>query len=441
MLKREVTVTFAGSFIGTILSLGEAVILARVLGPTDRGVLGLALLIPTIAATFCVLGQDTVNATFAGLYKDKRSSLFEQSLIIILFGSLVSTVVICAFYFWLPIKRGQFSQLTPDIIWLTCLFTPISMLSTMTISLVRGVGRITLAAVIQVVQIAALVCLLYIFLVWRGGGLKTALMLTTLSPLVAIAVSVWVLRDYITLRPSEFSGWLFKKSLGFGAQISLTAFATFLVYRLDQGILGYMVSTYQIGLYIMAVALAEKLRLLPSSIAVAFLPRLANELSSRQSQVPMVFRLTVVISVVSMLILGILGAPVILVFFGRDYSGSIPSFLLLLPGIAALGGASVLFGDLITREKPKYSIWTSYTVLIVNVILCFCLIPIMGIAGAALASTISYTLASYMAILFYQRESRVPLKEMIPRLEDVKYILSVLISSVRHIIVLGIRRL
>ena len=68
MLKRDITATLTSNIVGGIFSLGNAVILARVLGPTDRGLLGLAMLIPTVIATFCILGQDMVNVTFAGLH-------------------------------------------------------------------------------------------------------------------------------------------------------------------------------------------------------------------------------------------------------------------------------------------------------------------------------------------------------------------------------------
>ncbi len=437
MLKRDISATFAGNVVATILSLFTGVILARVLGPVNRGLLGLALLIPSIAATFCTLGQGMVNVTFAGLYKDKRSSLFQQSLIVTLFGTVISTVVICAFYFWLPIRRGQFDQLGSEIVWLSCLVAPISILSTLAITLVRGVGRITATAVIHVLQSATFLGLVGVFFVWCGGRLKTAIVLTALSPLVAIILSVWVLRDYVTLQPSRFSGWLFKKSLGFGAQISLATLAGFLIYRIDQGILAYMVPVEQVGLYVVAVGLAEKLKLLPNSISSAFLPRLVNDLSIRQAQVPMVFRCTTIVSAGSMLLVGILGAPAILVLLGRDYSGSIPAFLFLLPGVAVLGPASVISSDLLAREKPKYSVWTSYSVLTVNIILNFCLIPFMGITGAALASTISYILACCIAILFYRHESNVPLKEMIPRSKDIVYVLRALISITRQVIILG----
>jgi O-antigen/teichoic acid export membrane protein len=313
-----------------------------------------------------------------------------------------------------------------------CLVTPILMMSNMASALVRGIGRIATAAVIHVAEISAFLGLLLIFLVWQGGGLKTAFLLTALSPLVAIILSVWVLRDYVTLRPSRFSRWLFKRNLGFGAQISLATFAGFLVYRIDQGILAYMVSAEQLGLYIVAVGLTERLRLLPNAIAIAFLPRLANEMSSRQFQVPMVFRCATIISAGSMLVIAVLCIPAILLAFGMEYSGSITSFLFLLPGVAALGPASVIFSDLLVREKPKYSVWIGYSVLTVNIILNFCLIPFMGIAGAALASTISYLLACLMAILFYRHESGIPIRAMVPNARDLFFVFNTMMTMVKQ---------
>jgi O-antigen/teichoic acid export membrane protein len=300
------------------------------------------------------------------------------------------------------------------------------------ITLVRGVGRIKTAALIHVVQYATFLVLLAIFLAWYTGGLKTATVLWVLNPLVGVALSVWVLRDYVTLRPSRFSPWLFKKSLIFGSQISLATVAGFLVYRVDQGMLAYMVPVDQLGLYVVAVALAERLRLLPDSIGTAFLPRLSNEIADRQSQVPVVFRYTTIVSTVSMLLAAIIGSPAILIIFGKDYYAMLPSFLLLLPGIAALGGASILAGDLASRQKPKYSMLIGYAMLAATIVLNLILIPFMGIAGAALVSSISYIAACILWLICYRRESKVPIKEMIPRWEDCVYLLSMCGGILKH---------
>jgi O-antigen/teichoic acid export membrane protein len=420
--KREIAATASGNVIGTILAFGTAIVLARVLGPADRGLLALAVLIPDIAGKICSSGYEIVNLTFAGLYKDKRSSLFQQTLIVMLSGTTVSILAICMFYFWLPVNRGQFDQLSPEIVLLACLTIPTAMLARLLIALTRGVGKISAAAFIYIVQAGVLFMGVFIGLVLFKGQIRSAVVIMVLAPLVPIAISVWMLRSYVSLRPRGFSIDLFKKGIVFAGQISLSTIARLLNLRLDQAILAFMLPAQQVGLYVVAVGFAERLRLLPSSISAAFLPKLANELSERQLQVPRVYRYTVIISAISMLAAAVLGAPAILLFFGKDFAGAIVSFLCLLPGITVLGGSAILANDMAAREKPKYGLVTGYTTLGVNIILNLVLIPHLGIIGAAVASSISYSLAGVFWLVFFKKESKLSLSELIPTCQDVTYL-------------------
>ena len=63
-------------------------------------------------------------------------------------------------------------------------------------------------------------------------------------------------------------------------------------------------------------------------------------------------------------------------------------------------------------------------------------IPLMGIAGAALASSIAFTSAGVLWLIFYKRESKTPLREMVPRVEDVKCIFAGVIAMSRQVIIL-----
>lgn len=440
ILKHDVAATFVGNLIAAVLFMCCAVILARKLGPANRGLLSLAMLIPYIASSFCILGQDMVNMTFAGLYRDRRSSLLQQSLIITVLGGIVSVLIIYGFYYWLPVSKGKFGQLEFDLVMWSCLITPIIILSRMLLALLRGVGKIKIAAIIHTLHIVVLLVLLFVFLVLKDYGLKTALIIMTLYPLVIVILSCWMLRDYITLKPSGFSRHFFKKSLGFGGLFSLAVFAGFVTYRVGHGILGYMVSLEQVGQYAVAVGVAEQLRLLPSSISVAFLPNLANDMAMRQSQVPVIFRYTMIISFASMLLAAIAGAPAMLLFFGWKYAGAVPAFLLILPGIASLGAASILASDLAAREKPKYSVWVGYLTLGANVIFSFVLIPLMGISGAALASSIAFIAAGILWLIFYKRESGILFRELMPRIEDFRYLLNSILAMVHKVFMLGVTK-
>jgi stage V sporulation protein B len=422
MLKREITATFAGNLAAAAVGLGTSILFARVLGRDGQGLLALALFLPTIVATFAPLGLDMVNTTFGGLHKDERRGLFLQSILAALFGTAVVVLVTAAYFFWLPIDRGEFGRLPHEIVWLACLAAPLTVLSGTLSALVRGVGRITTSAALVMVPQAATLVLAGALFLGTEWGLMAALVASVAGLVVSTGLSIWILRDYATLRPSALSWNLLKRSLGFGWQVGLASLAGFLVYRINQGILGYMAPADQIGMFVVAVGLAERLRIVPGSLGQAFLPRLANELAERQGQVPAVFRYSVIISVLSMIGVGLAGIPAILIFFGWAYAGSVPPFLIMLPGIAALGGASVLASDLMARKKPKFGLYLSYIMLVANFGLNMLLIPFIGINGAALASTISYMAALVLWILFYRRESKTLLADLVPRWSDVVYL-------------------
>jgi len=422
VFKHDVSVTFIGSLLTAALGLVSAVIVARALGPAGRGLLALALFIPAIVATFCRFGQDTVNSVFAGLYKDRRAHLFQQSILVTLCSAVIGWIVVSAYFFWLPIPRGEFADIPANMIRLSVFVVPVSVLQALMITLVRGTGRITAAAILGVVHRGCLLAAVAVLLGWFGRGIETALLIMVCAPLVPSLLAMWVVRKEVSLRPSAFSRETFWKALRMGALVSLATVAGFLIYRLDQGMLAYMVSAEEVGVYVIAVGLAERLKMLPGSVATAFLPRLANELGTRQAQVPAVFRATVVLSGIAMLGAGLLGIPIIYFVFGAEYRGAIPSFLILLPGVAALGGASILASDILAREKPKYSVWVGYTMLGLNVVLNLALIPLIGIAGAATASTLCYGGACGMRMVYYRRESGVAIRELIPRWGDVRFV-------------------
>lgn len=426
MLIKEISFTFASNIASLVFSMGSAFITAKVLGPEKQGLFAIALLIPMIIAAFGSFGFETVNTTFAGRYKNNRDSMFFHTLCISVIGSIICILVMCACFFWLPINKGEFGKLSTLTVWLSCLFACTSMFWSMMTALLRGVGKIMTAAVLQIVQSIFLLLMTVAFVWILRGGVEGAVFAFSMASLMTSIVVIWHLREYATIRPSCFSRILFTQSLSFGWLIAIATLAGFLVYRFDQGMLAYMVPSGAIGLYSVATSLAEKLRLIPQSVAAAFLPRLSNDWEDRKRQTPQMFRCILIVSFGSMLIFGILGVSAILVFLRKDYIGSIPSFLILLPGIAIMGGSGILSSDLLARGKPKYSIIFGYTMLAANILMNLFLIPRIGILGAALSSSITYSLGCLMALKFYLHESGTPFMEMVVKWSDFLFLWNVM---------------
>ena len=74
MLKRELTVTLAVNLTNSALSLGVAVIIARVLGREGQALYALAIFLPSITSTLCRMGQETVNGVPSRHYRNTESS-------------------------------------------------------------------------------------------------------------------------------------------------------------------------------------------------------------------------------------------------------------------------------------------------------------------------------------------------------------------------------
>jgi Na+-driven multidrug efflux pump len=68
--------------------------------------------------------------------------------------------------------------------------------------------------------------------------------------------------------------------------------------------------------------------------------------------------------------------------------------------------------DLAGQGKPWISLKAMIPSLVVNIIFNLILIPIYGAKGAAIASTLSYSLAAFLFIHFYSKETGIPAKEI-----------------------------
>lgn len=424
MLRQDVITTFGCNIGAAAFGLLSSVTIARALGPEQQGLLALALFFPSLLSSFLGLGQETVNASFAGLHKDRRNALMLQSFVLALGGGCIGTLIILGYFRWLPIEKGQFSRVETQMVWMTCLIVPANILFQMLNALLRGVERIRAAAGIQLLNGSVLGVLSLGLMFLPSANAQSALWVFVICPVLGCAIALVGLRHYRMVGVSDWCSSFFKRSLSFGALISLTAFGSFLLYRVNLLILGYWVSNEEVACYFVATGISERILMLPQSVSTAFLPRLANDLAGRQHEVPQAFRCNLVITLIAMFVMGALGIPGILLLYGSAYAHSIIPFLILLPGIAACGGSSVLSSYLIAKQKVSYGISVAFTALSVNIVLSLSLTPFVGIVGASAANSIAFMVAAGQWIMYYHRESGTPLRKMIPRASDLRLVTS-----------------
>jgi O-antigen/teichoic acid export membrane protein len=147
-------------------------------------------------------------------------------------------------------------------------------------------------------------------------------------------------------------------------------------------------------------------------------------------QTPFIFRATLLICLVSLIMLVVGGIPMLLILVGFDYVGSVIPLVAMLPGVAVFGAARVLGVYLWAKKKPIYGLINNWISLLVLIVLCIAFIPSMGILAAALSFSIALSVLTGLTVAAYCKESGESIKQLIPDINDVRRIREEFLSVV-----------
>jgi O-antigen/teichoic acid export membrane protein len=166
--------------------------------------------------------------------------------------------------------------------------------------------------------------------------------------------------------------------------------------QLDQLVLSQTVPPADLGRYAVAVALTSLPIPLVSAIGNVAFPRLASQ-RNVNGGTQRLLRLAVLGSVaLAACILVPLAAVaywVIPLVFGAAYRGAVPLLWILTPGAIFLACGQVV-GDLLRgRNRPIFVAWAQGLAALFTIILLLILLPVIGVSGAAVASTVAYGVA------------------------------------------------
>ncbi len=165
----------------------------------------------------------------------------------------------------------------------------------------------------------------------------------------------------------------------------------FFNYRLDVYVVDHYCGQAELGFYAKAVNVAQMLWLISNPISNVLFPFLNDPDRPDQTKTFTFFSRLNFTTVFSGCILLFFIAPYFFPFlFGEAFSSSVLAFGLLLPGILASAATKIFGVYASSRNKIHFNIIATSVGLVFTIILDFTLIPLMGIKGAAIASSFSY---------------------------------------------------
>lgn len=398
--------TFVGQIGFTTAAFGGTVLTARLLGPSGRGELALLILVPTLGAVALEFGQEFAVSHIVAARQRLAGKLAANLAAFAISVSLVTAMASTTLLHWLRATREYPWWLGIAI----GVAVGMGVLNRGLAGLVVGTGLIRRYNYARLLQASGLLV---------GATVLTATSVRSshyyflgwLAGLGAAVVALWLsLPD----RRIRVSSRVARYQLRLGAGIHSGNLAQFLLLRVDQLLLGAFSGAAAVGVYSVAVNLAEVVWYLPAAAGLVAIPRLSAPHLSRREQ-DEILRLALRGGVLAPFVLAI-GAAVAAPFlipsvFGNAFVASVWPLEWLLPGVFAASLTRICQAVLIARGDA-HRIWRSATVaLLLNLSANALLIPRFGASGAAAASSFSYVVFAAFLIRAATRSLKTSAKE------------------------------
>ena len=410
MAAATIAVRFA-----VVIALGlSSILTARALNPTGRGTYGLVIALSWIAAAVGHLSLEQANV-LRWHHGDDRRGIASTSFVVGLAAGVVAASVA-----WLVVVSSGGSGLADHdqrLIALVLPSVPLNILGGYLVGLHVLAGHLGRVNVVRLATaVTQLVALAVLW--WTDHLSVTAAVVVWVVTLAAGPVILLV--PGLTIRLRFVSRRLAASLLRTGLRYHLGMAAVFLLRRVDVLLLNGQVSRREVGLYVAAVVLAELVFLPGESIAQLVLPRqVGGTLQQAAGYTARVVRVNAIVGLGAALGLALVSPLVVPLAYGSDYVGSIAPLLALLPGVVAVGLTRPITAILVRLDRPLVLSAICILALVLNVSLNLVLIPVLGVVGASVASSVAYAAQALAYTWWLLRETPLRLADLRPTRRDV----------------------
>jgi O-antigen/teichoic acid export membrane protein len=415
-LARESFYTFIFQISGFIGATIAGVIIARTLGPSNKGIIVVALLYPSLFFTIfsLTIGLGIMHHMGKREYDAKT---FAGSALIMLIG--MSVLSLSVFFVTVGLFREiLYKGIEIKYLIIAGISVPFYLMLYYFSSILQGSMDIKGYNVAnQLSSFSNLFFVLVFIFLWRFTALEA----------VIAGISGIVLGGLFSFFKiiKRTGGVFFNKELTSriikdGAKIHIGAIATFMFNQANIFILNYYAMPSEVGFYSVAFSIANILFFFSVSLEIGLYPKMAHAaMEDAIKLVQVATRQILLITASAALIMAVFSKGLVLIYGGKAFLPSVSPLLFLIPGIVVFVIPKIL-ATLWVRKGwflPLTYIATSTAIL--SLILNLLLIPKFGANGAAIATTTTYVFAGMIGLfLFWKYISKDIMSLFIPRRED-----------------------
>jgi O-antigen/teichoic acid export membrane protein len=336
---------------GTVARQGSgfivSIVLARLLEPSEFGLVGMAMAFITISQVFIDVGFSSA------LIQNKENSSVTYSSVFYV-NVLAGLLLTLLFYFGAPLIGSFYKNeaVTHLVEWLSLLFLVNSFNQVQTAIQNRNLNFriLSIQTVVASVMggIAGIICALYDMGVYS----------LVVQQLTTAGVSTLVLWSTVSWRPElRFSIVEVKKLTGFSAFVFFDQFVSSIFQKLDVILIGKIFTSSILGYYTRSLQLKDLVITYSStSISKVFYPVLATLKDNQQEFSRIYFKVISVVAFLGYAITGLLfiwGRDIIIGLFGQKWLPSVEMFEVLILGVCNYPINAMMINAFMSKGRSK----------------------------------------------------------------------------------------
>ncbi len=430
-------IIFIGSILVYIFTFLYRIVLARYLGPSDYGLIMIAITVLSVGRIISLMGLTSGVNRFIGYYSGKKEYekikgiILSSIKLVFIFGL---TIALLTYIFSKQISLYIFhtQELIP-ILKIFSIIIPLNALIELFKAIFLSFKRPMYSSFIEVFFEKLLNLIFVGAVIFFGSKLFGVSISYLIVYLIAVAFGFFILefKTFSIIKSNIKSVYLYKEILSFSIPLLFVSLLIHILGWSDTFLLGYFKNEMVVGIYHVGFPLAYILLMFGRSFEALYFP-MSSELLSQNKLLELsqtfntIKRWIFILTYPTFLFFIFFAKTIIEIIFGLEYVAGWKVLIIISTGIfiASIFGPT----DITLRvfKKTKFILKITVVLTLLNIILNLILIPLIGMEGAAISTSLLWINMGLFSFLKLKKLIKITYRKK----TYLKYILSGIFSII-----------
>ena len=374
----------------TILGLVGSIILARWLGPSQRGVFAAIILIPAILQYFVNFGLSSATLYFTAQPHSNKNTIWNT---LILMGFIQSIIGILTGYFIINLYLQKYDLKIINLGHLYLFTIPLGIFGMYATYILQGASHFKVTNLLKCI-VPLGYCFGIIFLkIQRNLSIENLVYVQLIIQSFYLIIALFSLYKLLLYRLNfkiEYS--FIPQMLKYSVKVWFGDVAQLANLRIDQFLIGGFLSSRDLGIYTIAISVARFTSIFADAVTTIMLPSITgkNSFQEKVTEILNFFKKYWIFSVIFHTVFALI-LPIIIPFvFGNAYADAIIVCQILVVGSFFINAKTVLGGGVLGLGFPEIMSFVEVIGMVILLIFSIIFIKLYGLMGVAVAISLSY---------------------------------------------------